>query len=1007
MAQQLCPNCAFNSPAEFNFCGQCGTRFSAESDAPSKPPGTPATESQPRVERRQLTVLFCDLVGSTELSQSLDPEDLRKVIRTYQGACEPVIEQFGGNVSRFLGDGILAFFGYPHASEDDASQAVHAGLGIIDSINAVDWTSRFGQPLNIAVRIGISTGIVVAGDLIGKDAAEEEAVVGETPNLAARLQSLARPNTVLIASRTRRLVAEQFVLTSLGNHALKGFSQPIDVWRAESPINRPTRFEAKWAGGITPLINRSAEMEFLTERWEMSKQGKCQLVMICGEAGIGKSRIAEALRDHAAHEPHYYLRYQCSPYHINTALFPITMQYIRAARIGKDDSNVVKRERLRELIRTSGVEQEHVLSAMSALLSIPNAPDDEFEQLRAVAKKNAIINALFEQIVSMSRSRPLLAIVEDIHWSDPTSRELIERFNQGLVDARIMILLTCRTGDALSAVELPDADKIHLSRLDSDHSIDLIRVVAAGTTLPTGLVERIANKADGIPLFAEELIKALLTDAQQDGSGGNLTDVIRESEIPDTLQDLLMARLDQLGPGKRIAQVAAVAGRQFSYELVERIADANQPEIREGFDRLSKSGLIVTEGYLPEATFSFKHALIRDTAYGSLLREERRTFHERIAAVLESAKTPASPELLARHYTEAGLHRQAIDYWLRAGQAASQRSALHEAASQFDSGLQLLRAQPANAQRDRKLLEYLINLGPVLIATCGSGAAETEKNYQEAVALTDSLPESEDHFTALWGWWRISKNVTDKAERAARLQDLAERLDDEALKLQAHHCQWPTRFYLGDHAGSQQHIDAGIQLYADRDYRSHAARYGGHDPRSCALGGAAQSLWLTGFPDKAVDSMRRARLWAEELKQAGSLVNVMDSNLLLLRYRCEPEAAAAQAAELIRFAEENEFPEYIAKAKVFMGWSSAKLGQLENGITMMQGGIAAHEKIGTNEDRPVWLEMLAEGYCDCGEIPGRAGYYRRSFPAHGTNRFAILARRVSSSTRGTSATQGR
>ncbi|MEE9319412.1 MAG: adenylate/guanylate cyclase domain-containing protein [Granulosicoccus sp.] len=960
MAQHTCPNCAFSSPEGFRFCGQCGTRLSAEAGELTV---EPTAVYKPRVERRQLTVLFCDLVGSTELSQSLDPEDLRKVIRTYQSTCEPVIEQFGGHVSRFLGDGILTFFGYPQAREDDAKQAVHAGLGIIDAINSVDWTLRFGLPLNIAVRVGISTGIVVAGDLIGKGAAEEEAVVGETPNLAARLQSLARPNTVLIASRTRRLVEEQFVLTSLGKHELKGFSKALDVWRAESAINRPTRFEAKWVAGITPLANRHAEMKFLTERWELSKRGQCQLVMICGEAGIGKSRLTEALRDYAAHESHHYMQYQCSPYHANTALYPITMQYERAALIGSNDSNVVKRERIRELIISAGMEQKHILPAMSALLSIPNAPDDEFEQLRAVEKKTAIIAALFEQLVSLSRSKPLLAIMEDVHWIDPTSRELIELFSKELNDTRIMIVLTCLTGSTCAGKDFSRAEEIQLPSLESNHSMELIRSVASGTTLPSGMVERIADKADGIPLFAEELTKSLLTNAQQ-----NQTAVVNAIDTPDTLQDLLMARLDQLGPGKRVSQIAAVIGRQFSYKLVERIADVSETELHDGFDRLLSSGLVTTEGYLPEITCSFRHALLRDTAYGSLLREEREIFHERIAAVLEAGKMPPAPELLAQHYTEAKLHRQAIDYWLLAGQAASQRSALHEAASQFQSGLALVRIQTPGQQRDRKLLEYLTNLGPVLIATQGSGTAETEAVYQEAIALTESLPVSEDHFAALWGWWRISNNFQTDAQRASKLQELADKLDDDGLKLQAHHCQWATRFHLGDHSGCLQHTHEGITLYADRDYRSHAARYGGHDPRVCALGEAAQSLWLTGFPDEAEATMRRARLWADELKQSGSLVHVMDMNLLLLRYQCNPESAAKQAAELIKFAEENQFPEYLAKANAFKGWSQVKAGNSAEGIKAMQESIALYDTIGTDEDPPVWFEMLADACIDTGEF---------------------------------------
>lgn len=964
MPTLLCPQCSFKSPAEFKFCGQCGTRLGSE---PSRFNHVSSDHKPPRVDRRQLTVLFCDLVGSTALSQQMDAEDLRNVIRNYQTTCAPVIEQLGGYISRYMGDGILAIFGYPRASEDDVTQAVHAGIDIIDAIKSVDWVSRFGTSSQITVRVGISTGVVVAGDLIGKGAAEQEAIVGETPNLAARLQALAEPNTVIIGPRTRRLVKDQFTLISIGKHDLKGFAEPVEAWCARPPNKQSTRFDVKRASGTTPLVNRHDEMKFLIDHWAKSKQGNGQLVVVSGEPGIGKSRITEALRDHISSEPFHYLRYQCSSYHTNTALYPIATHVEHAALLDSGDSNVVKREKLVELIRVSGVEEKDVLSAFSALLSIPNAPDDDFEQLSARDKKIAILNALILQLVGLSRSQPILAVVEDVHWSDPTFRELLSQINQNTAGARILFLLTCRDGAFELEGESAVTQRIKLSRLGSTCSTELVSSTSAGSILSADLVKRIVSKADGVPLFVEELTKSLLYKATLHPSSDVQSEVIDDSEIPDTLHDLLMARLDLLGSGKRVAQIAAIIGRQFKFELIERIADVDEKELREGISRLSHSELIVASGESHDESYSFRHALIRDTAYGSLLREERRKFHERIAAVLEADKSNNSVELLARHYTEAGLHRQAIDYWLLAGQEASQRSAYHEAVTQFQRGLDLLRKSSPGEHKERKLLEYLVNLGPALIATCGSGTAETEAVYREAVALTDSLPESDDHFTALWGWWRISNNFETDAERANRLQELAERLGDEGLKLQAHHCQWATRFHLGDHKGCLRHIDAGLGLYADRDYRSHAARFGGHDPRVCALGEMAQSLWLTAYPDQASAHMRRARLWAEELKQFGSLVHVMDMNLLLLRYRCEPEPALEQARELIAFAEQHQFPEYMAKAEAFKGWALAKRGDTDKGIKVMLDCISLYDNIGTDEDPPVWLEMLADIYADIGE----------------------------------------
>ena len=982
MADQICSYCAFINPAGFNFCGQCGSPFASTASHPvsddgelsnaaisSTPIASPAAgdSATSRVERRQLTVLFCDLVGSTALSQQFDPEDFRKIIRSYQNACQPAIESHGGYISRFLGDGILAYFGYPRASEHDAEQAVNAGLGIVHSVKAINWSPLHSNSHPLSVRVGIATGVVVAGEWIGEGASEQATVVGETPNLAARLQSLASPNTVLIASLTRRLIGERFNLFSLGEHELKGFAKPVPVWRVESPISKSTRFEAKRSANIGQLVNRTDVMSLMKERWSECKNGTTRVLLVSGEPGIGKSRVIQALRDHVAVASHFYLRFQCSRYHMNTAFYPIASQIERAARFVTSDSAVEKREKLKQVMRLSRVNEDNQLSAIGSILSLSNAPDDPFEQLSARAKKVATINAIFEMIIGLSYSRPVLAVVEDVHWIDPTSLELIERFNREIKHSRILTVLSQRTDESSPSQEFLNAEHVKITRLQQEYSNELVTNVAGLSELSPQLIRRIVAKADGVPLFVEELTKSLLIRGASRSSAGGAFEIDSDTEIPETLHDLLMARLDQLGTGKRVAQVAAVIGRQFDFELLDLVFDMTQSCLFDGLKQLARSGLVFADGVSPDASYSFMHALVRDAAYGSLLHEERRDFHHRIAAAMEAWQIPAAPELIARHYTEAGLNRQAIDYWLIAGQQSSQRSALVEAVDHFKNGLALLRTQTRSQLQQCKMLEYLVNLGPAMIATRGSGEAETEEVYREAVALTESLPESEDHFTAHWGWWRISRNFQTKAERALRLQQLAERLDDDGLKMQAHHCQWPTRFHLGDHVGCQQHIDAGIKLYSDRDYRAHAARYGGHDARVCALGGEAQLLWLTGFPQKAIESMRRARLWAEELKQTGSMVHVMDTSLLTHYYRRDATSVAEQADELSSYAIEHQFPEYTAKALVFKGWALTKNGDLAAGLDMMQTGIASHVPIGTNEDPPVWLEMLADGYLNSGE----------------------------------------
>lgn len=973
MSGCFCSACEFTNPAGFRFCGQCGKPLAEGGAAPTaaQAAGWPNTPVRPHVQRRQLTVLFCDLVGSTSLSQQLDPEDLRTVIRGYQQVVQPAIERHGGFVSRFLGDGVLAIFGYPQAHEDNAVRAVLAAQDVITAMAQIDWQEQLGQPLDLNVRIGIATGLVIAGDLIGKDAAAEEAVVGETPNLAARLQSLAEPGTVLISDLTRRLLGRKFRLRSLGERVLKGFRDPVPVWRVDATSRPVGYFSTSRVRKSVAMVNRHDELKLLRSLWSDSCRGNTSTVVISGDAGIGKSCVAQALRERIALDNHFFLRFQCSAYHVGTALFPITVQFERMAQIERSDSPARRRDKLRGLLRTSGIDTDAALPSMAALLNIPGGPHESFQQLSASDQRAAVLQSIKTQIGGLSRLRPVLVVVEDIHWSDPTTLELLALCGSSDQSMRLMMVLTERgeageTGRGRGAEYFPHGISMRLNRLSPDYASELVRNVASDYPINPALVQSIVAKADGVALFVEELTRSLISSPTNSGSAGRpVTDTA--ARIPESLHDLLMARLDSLGHGRRVAQIAAVIGRQFSDDLLSRIVDLSADELQQGLRQLTSSGLVLIDSHTQDLVYSFKHALVRDTAYQSLLHRERRAYHARIAAELELFEGSVTPELLARHHTEAGQYEQAVGYWMKAGQAASQRSAHLEAVQQFEEALSLSKTQPQGVERDRLQLEILVNLGPMLSATTGSHSADTEKTFRQAVALTRRLPVSHDHFTALWGWWLLSKNFEMAAERAAQLQQLAEELGDDGLRLQAHHCQWAVHFHLGDHAASYAHVSAGLELYADRDYRSHAAHFGGHDPRVCGLGERAQILWLTGFPQQAVSQMKRARVWAEELKQSGSIVHVMDMNLLLLRYRQEPEAVAGQAQELETFATKHQFPEYLAKAKVFRGWALAKLGRLDQGIDLMREGIASHTTIGGREDPPVWREMLADGYADRGD----------------------------------------
>lgn len=957
MATIECGACQFENPEGLRFCGNCGSALARGKQARSD---KSLKSARREAERRQLTVLFVDLVGSTVLSQQLDPEDLREVIRAYQNACAPIIEKFGGLISRFLGDGIMAFFGYPRAHEDDPERAVRAGLELSQAVARLEVRPRGARAIQLNARVGIETGVVIAGDLIGEGPSKEEAVVGETPNLAAKLQALANPDTVLIGPATRRLLGERFQYDPMGQRRISDSASTIEVWRVIAPVEKATRFDASHAAKITPMVNRELEFNLLLEQWNHAKSGAGQIVLISGEPGIGKSRLTRALRHHVSSEPHFRLEFQCSPYHVNTALHPVIAQMQGAAGIDPEDSSSDKLDKLESLLAPSSGEVERTISLFAGLLSIPTGNRYPPLEMSALRRKLAVFDALLEKMYGLSRQRPLLVIVEDMHWIDPTSLEMFELAMNGVPDNRLLLIMTHRIGFSEPWQGCPNVSMIKLDRLTAEYSTEMVRNVAGSRTLPMPVVQQIVTKTDGIPLFVEELSKVLLeSDA--------LTAV--SQAIPETLQASLMARLDELGHAKTIAQIGAAIGRQFDHELIARVSELADDELNDGLDELLERGLIFASGERPVRTYRFKHALIRDIAYESMLRSTRKDLHLKIPRALEKyfpSTTFTNPEILAHHFTRSDQDDEAIAYWLLSGKKASERSANVEAVSHFEQALEIVRKMPGAEVHRHKQLEILIALGPQLITTKGSGSRKVEEVYASALSLCDQLPTSAGHFTAHWGAWRISKNFRAKSARAERLENLATQLDDDGLRLQAHHCQWATLFHLGRYGECRRHTQSGLELYARGDYRAHAAVYGGHDPRVCALGETAQALWLLGFPDQALAKMRQAKSWAEDLRQAGSIVHVMDMTLLMYRYRRDARSVATEAKRFGEYAEEQAFSEHREKARVFRGWSLTKLGRPQRGIEMMREAIRSHEAIGTREDPPVWKEMLGEACLEAG-----------------------------------------
>ena len=661
-------------------------------DASSKAPSTdvspassgPRISPEDRAERRQVTVMFSDLVGSTALSARMDPEDLREVISAYQKCVAERVGRFGGFVAKFMGDGVLVYFGYPQAHEDDAERAVRAGLELVAAVGGL----KTHAPLQ--TRVGVATGLVVVGDLIGSGASQEQAIVGETPNLAARLQGIAEPNSVVIADSTRKLLGNLFELEDLGARDLKGIAGPVRAWAALRTSSAEGRFEAFHASGLADVVGREEETELLLRRWSKAKSGEGQVVLLSGEAGIGKSRLTAAVLERVAAEPHTRLRYFCSPQHTDSAFYPIISQMERAAGFTHDDNTQAKLDKLDALLaQTSTSMQDAALFA--EMLSLPNDGRYPALELTPEQRRQRTLEALSLQIEALTRSSPVLMIFEDAHWTDPTSLEAFGRTLDRIKSLRVLLIGTYRPEFEPPWIGRPYVTALTINRLADRDIATIIDRVAANKGLPANIRQDIIERTDGIPLFVEEMTKAVL-EAENEGDTERAVGAIPAPSmaVPASLHASLMARLDRLGSAKEVAQIGAVIGREFPHALIAAVARKGEPELRTALDRLIDAGLLFRQGVAHHATYLFKHALVQDAAYGTLLREPRRALHARIAETLESQFAEIAerqPELLARHCTEAGLIEKAVGLWGKAGQQSLERSALVEAVEQFTRAL--------------------------------------------------------------------------------------------------------------------------------------------------------------------------------------------------------------------------------------------------------------------------------------------------------------------------------
>jgi predicted ATPase len=800
--------------------------------------------------------------------------------------------------------------------------------------------------------------------------------LGETPNLAARLQGLAAPNTLVISAATVPLLGGFFACESLGTHLLKGFVQPIEVYRVLSESMARSRLEAAGSTGLTPLVGREQEIGLLRERWAQVKDGLGQVVLLSGEAGIGKSRLVQVLQEHVASEPQAWLTpCQCSPYYQNTALYPLIDLLERVAlRFEREEAPEQKLRKLEGFLVPYGLPLAEAVPLFASLLSLPLPADYAPLTMSPERQKQQTLQALLTILLRIAAQQPVLFVMEDLHWVDPTTLELLSLVVDQGPTARLLTLLTFRPDFSPPWTGRSHLTLVTLPRLPRHQAAELTGRVAHGKALPPEVVAQVVAKTDGVPLFVEELTKMVLESGllQERAERYELTRALPPLAIPTTLHDSLMARLDRLATVKALAQLGATLGREFAYELLQAVAPWDEGTLQQGLHQLVAAEFLYQQGVPPQATYRFKHALIQDAAYQSLLKSTRHQYHQRIAEVL-AVQFPevleTQPELLAQHYTEAGLIAQAIPYWQRAGERAVERSANVEAVEHFSKGLALLKTLSEAPEHARQELALHIALGAPLMALQGLSAPAVERVYARARELCQQIQETSELVPVLVGLWRfyLSRGEHQTARALAeQLLQLADSVQDPALLLEVHRPLGQTLFYLGEFAPARAHLEQAIALYDPQRHRSHVFRYG-HDAGVACLCHVIEVLWCLGAPDAALQRGHKALTLARELSHAHSLAFPLFYTAMLHQFRREGSAVQEWVEATITLSTEQGFPFWLAMATILQGWVLAEQGEEEAGIAQMRQGLSSYQAMGSELFRPYFLALLAMVYGKVGQ----------------------------------------
>ena len=968
----MCLSCQHANPAGAVFCNACAAPLNHLSEPLLAEESSASTSETPpplEAERRQLTVVLCGLVEATQLAERLDPEDYRDVVRTRQTVCADVIQRYGGYLAQSFGDALLIYFGWPMAYEDNAQRAVQAGLDMLNALAGANRRFEQAHGVQLAIRVAVHTGLVVVGEM-DSSGHQEQLALGAAPHVAARLHELAQPNTVVVSAATHALAQGYFTWDDLGPQHFTGVSSAMRVYRAIGVSGLRSRFEVAATHGLMPLVGRHQEVALLLERWTQAQDGMGQVVLLSGEAGIGKSRLAQALQERLADEPHLLVEYHGSPYHQHSALHPLIEPLQRQLALHRGDAPITSVKTLEAFLAPYRVPLEEAVPLLGALLSI-SIPEDRYPPLSwsPERQRQKTLELLLALLVEQAAQQPVVLLVEDLHWVDPTTLSWLDLLVEQTPTTPLLAVLTCRpTFDppwGLRSYLTP----IALQRLPRSQMAAMVTRLVGNKRLPPEVLDALLDKTDGVPLFVEEMTKSVLESgilSERDDHYA-LTGDLASLRIPATLHDALMARLDHLESAKGVAQLGAVVGRQFSYEWLHAVSPLDEAALQHELSRLVASELLYVRGHPPQATYLFKHALIQETAYQSLLRRTRQAYHRRIAEqVVERFPDAAAaqPELVAYHYTAAGLHEQAVAYWQQAGEQAVQRSAHAEAIARLNQGLEALTTLPDTTERRRKELLLQVALAAPWIATKGYAAPEVRQTYTRAHALCQQIGETPDLFRVLWGlalYYTVRMELHTAIELGEQCLQAAQAAQDPELLLQAHHALWPARLWRGDFVAAYEHQEHGMALYDASQHHTHTVRYGGHDPGACAQQQASMTLWMLGYPDQALVKNREALALSQQLGHPFSRAVAHHFAAYVHILRREMELVRTHTDALIRLCEQHGVQLWLAWGLLQHGKALIELGEIDQGVAQMEQGCLACRETGA-EDRTLHLAWLIEGY---------------------------------------------